>query len=71
MKGKIVNVLLGACACAFVLSAGTATVYAKAEEIRSPVLTMKEGASIRYFAPTGIRFVTDVSEEDYNTVMAG
>ena len=71
MKGKIVNVLLGVCACAFVLSAGTAAAYAKAEEIRSPVLTMKEGASIRYFAPTGIRFVTDVSEEDYNTVMAG
>lgn len=70
MKGKIVNVLLGACACAFVLSAGTAAAYAKAEEIRSPVLTMKEGASIRYFAPMGIRFVTEISLADYGTIVS-
>ena len=52
------------------LSAGTATVYAKAEEIRSPVLTMKEGASIRYFAPMGIRFVTEISLADYKTIVS-
>ena len=70
MKGKIVNVLLGACACAFVLSAGTAAaVYAGAEEA-SPVLTMKEGASVRFFEPTGIRFVTEISKEDYEIIAA-
>ena len=71
MKGKIVNVLLGACACAFVLSAGTAAaVYAGAEEAASPVLTMKEGASVRLFEPTGIRFVTEISAEDYAEIIA-
>ena len=70
MKRKVINALLGVCACAFVLSAGTATVYAKAEEIRSPVLTMKEGASIRYFAPMGIRFVTEISLADYKTIVS-
>ena len=71
MKGKIVNVLLGACACAFVLSAGTAAaVYAGAEEAASPVLTMKEGASVRLFEPTGIRFVTEISKEDYEEITA-
>ena len=70
MKQKIINALLGACVCAFALSAGTAAAYAKAEEIRSPVLTMKEGASIRYFAPTGIRFVTEISLADYETIVS-
>lgn len=71
MKGKIVNVLLGACACAFVLSAGTAAaVYAGAEEAASPVLTMKAGASVRLFEPTGIRFVTEISAEDYAEIIA-
>lgn len=71
MKGKIVNVLLGACACAFVLSAGTAAaVYAGAEEAASPVLTMKEGASVRLFEPMGIRFVTEISKEDYEEITA-
>ena len=71
MKGKIVNVLLGACACAFVLSAGTAAaVYAGAEEGASPVLTMKKGASVRLFEPKGIRFVTEISKEDYKEIIA-
>lgn len=71
MKGKIVNVLFGVCACAFVLSAGTAAaVYAGAEEAASPVLTMKEGASVRLFEPTGIRFVTEISAEDYAEIIA-
>ena len=70
MKGKIVNVLFGICACAFVLSAGTAAaVYAGAEEAASPVLTMKEGASVRFFEPTGIRFVTEISAEDYAEII--
>ena len=70
MKGKIVNVLLGACACAFVLSAGTAAaVYAGAEEGASPVLTMKKGASVRLFEPTGIRFVTEISAKDYEKII--
>ena len=72
MKGKIVNVLLGVCACAFVLSAGTAAaVYAGAEGAASPVLTMKKGASVRLFEPTGIRFVTEISAEDYAEITAG
>ncbi len=70
MKGKIVNVLFGVCACAFVLSAGTAAaVYAGAEEAASPVLTMKKGASVRLFEPTGIRFVTEISKEDYEEII--
>ena len=71
MKRKIMRSMLGVCALAFALTAGSAVVLAGAEEPASPKLTMREGASIRYFAPAGIRFVTDVSEEDYNTVMAG
>ena len=71
MKRKIMRSMLGVCALALALTTGSAVVLAGAEEPASPKLTMREGASIRYFAPAGIRFVTDVSEEDYNTVMAG
>ena len=70
MKRKIMRSMLGVCACAFVLSAGTAAaVYAGAEEAASPVLTMKEGASVRLFEPTGIRFVTEISAEDYAEII--
>ena len=68
MKKRMVNILMVLCTLAFVCSAGSAVYFAKAEETEQPALVMQEGASIRYFAPVGIRFVTNVSAEDYNKI---
>ena len=72
MKRRAINILMGICAMAFVCSVGSAMYLTEAEEkaaeAEQPALVMQDGASIRYFAPVGIRFVTNVSAEDYNKI---
>ena len=69
MKKKTFTVLLGISALAFVASTGAAVYSANAEgEVAQPVLTMQTGAAIRTFAPTGIRFVSEISKTDYETL---
>ena len=71
MKKKIFTVLLGISALALVASTGVAVYSANAEgEVAQPVLTMQTGAAIRTFAPTGIRFVSEISKTDYETLTA-
>ena len=69
MKNKT-KVLMGMCAIAFLASAGAVHTIANAESEENPVLTMQTGASIRTFAPTGIRFVSEISKTDYETLSA-
>ena len=69
MKKKIFTVLLGISALALVASTGVAVYSANAEgKVAQPVLTMQTGAAIRTFAPTGIRFVSEISKTDYETL---
>ena len=71
MKKKTFTVLLGISALAFVASTGAAVYSANAEgEVEQPVLIMQTGAAIRTFAPTGIRFVSEISKTDYETLTA-
>ena len=71
MKKKTFTVLLGISALAFVASTGAAVYSANAEgEVAQPVLTMQTGAAIRTFAPTGIRFMSEISKTDYKTLTA-
>lgn len=68
-KKKIFTVLLGISALALVASTGVAVYSANAEgKVAQPVLTMQTGAAIRTFAPTGIRFVSEISKTDYETL---
>lgn len=70
-KMKIKTFLLGVCALAFVASTGATAYFVNAEsEAPAPALTMQEGASIRTFAPTGIRFVSEISKADYDNLTA-
>ena len=68
MKKRMVNILMVLCTLAFVCSAGSAVYFAKAEETEQPALVMQEGASIRYFDPVGIRFVTEITKEKYTEI---
>ena len=72
MRQKMMRTMLGACAIAFAISAGTAVVCVNAEEpaagTEPSVLTMETGASVRRTAPAGIRFQTYISAEDYNEI---
>ena len=71
MKKRMVNILTWLCTFAFVCSAGSAVYFAKAEETEAteqPALVMQEGASIRYFDPVGIRFVTEITKEKYTEI---
>ena len=72
MRQKMMRTMLGACAIAFAISAGTAVVCVNAEEpaagTEPSVLTMETGASVRRTAPAGIRFRTYISAEDYNEI---
>ena len=71
LKKKIFTILLGVSALAFVASTGVAVYSANAEGgAAQPVLTMQTGAAIRTFAPTGIRFVSEISKTDYETLTA-
>lgn len=68
---KIKTFLLGVCALAFVASTGATAYFVNAEsKAPAPALTMQEGASIRTFAPTGIRFVSEISKADYDDLSA-
>ena len=72
MKKRITSILTGIFATAFVCSAGSAIYFAQAEETagtEQSVLTMQNGASIRYFEPVGIRFVTDIAKDKYAEIM--
>lgn len=72
LKTKICAALAGVCLLAVVASAGTYVNVAKAEDgavNESYVLTMQEGASIRAFEPTGIRFVSELEKTDYEALL--
>ena len=64
---------MGICVTAIAASLSSAVAFANAEgaeqEQTTPVLTMQEGASIRYMDPVGIRFVTDVTTKKYNEII--
>ena len=70
------NILLTALAFLFCiaigLSAGFATVFAQAtpKTLEEVTLTMEDGALIRVSEPTGIRFRSFMSKEDYDGLMA-
>ena len=72
MRLKMMRTMLGACAIAFAISAGTAVVCVNAEEpaagTEPSVLTMETGASVRRTAPAGIRFQTYINAEDYTEI---
>ena len=72
MNKKTTGLLMGICVTAIAASLSSAVAFANAEsaeqEQTTPVLTMQEGASIRYMNPVGIRFVTDVATEKYNEI---
>ena len=67
------RLLMGICITALAASLSSAVAFANAEsgeqEQVAPVLTMQEGASIRYMDPVGIRFVTDVATEKYEEII--
>ena len=66
---KSTLLLLCAFGLTFCASAGAATYFATAAtEMSQTTLTMVEGASIRSFAPTGIRFVSTISSTEYETL---
>ena len=73
MNKKTTRLLMGICVTALAASLSSAVVFANAEsteqEQTTPVLTMQEGASIRYMDPVGIRFVTDVATDKYNKIL--
>ena len=69
MKRKVKNLLLAMCIIGLGSATSAAMLSVNAAEQSAtepvPVLTMQEGASIKNFAPSGIRFVSKLSVDNY------
>ena len=68
-KFSIAAIALGVCALSCTVSGAVAFAAEEAQTEPTSVLTMSEGASIKNFSPTGIRFTSELSTTKYNELI--